>query len=605
MKKYKIKTFSAGYLCQKPLNCLFEVIFITASEIFFLFMTVLGGLSLFIFGMNVMTEGLRYAVGAKLQRLLSKATKNRFNGLLLGTSLGTTIHSSATIVMLIGFVNAGLLTLGQSIAPIMGANIGTTLSMQAISFKISDYAFVAVALGLIVSMLSPNTKSKYLGRSILGFGLLFLGMDTMSDAIKPHRELLALFLEGVDGSSLRGILTGVLISMILTAIWQSSGATIAIIFAMISASVFTRFDQVFPIVLGAHLGTCITGILGSMGTHIEAKRTAVTHLLFNVWNVFLAILLAPLFSWFIPITSNDLIRQTANYHTFVMIFATILVLPFSRKVSTFIRWILRSKKPLPESSYLDYSLLEYPERSIVALIQELQRVTKVAEKSLRLIPSVIIQKNQSENVSRIKTNEKVINDIKVAMGEFVRTMTQKYLSRRQIIMAQHINRCMADIERVGDHIDLICDLSLKTPSNSLDKASLDALFNLHQKARHILSQVINSLDPDQTDFQKSAEAILLARDDYRKASMQANEVFMRKVEKHELSSSAAIYLKEYISVMDRMIRHIKSIALAQKHEDFWIKRSKLNKKTRQENHFETQRFNPDDYLDKLQDENYS
>ncbi len=575
-----------------------------SRDLFFLLFTVLGGLALFIFGMSIVTEGLRNAVGAKLQRLLSKTTRNRFGGISLGMALGATIHSGATTVMLLGFVNAGLMTLEQAIAPILGSNIGTTLSMQAISFKVSDYSYVFIAVGLILSLIASSIKVKYIGRSILGFGLLFLGMDTMISAIKPHREILSIYLQEINGLTLGGLLIGILISMLLSAIWQSSSATIAIIFAMITAGVFTQFSQVFPIVLGSHIGTCATGLLGSMGTNIEARRTAMAHLIFNVFNVILAVLARPLFSWLIPLTSSDLIRQTANYHTGVMLLGVLFILPMTYLFARFVRFVVPSKRPLPQSSYLDYQLLEYPERGIVAVISELQRVTKVCAQSLHLMAKVILHNHDRHTLTSIKTNEQVVDDIKVALGEYLSNMTKKYLSRRQIIMAHHLNRCMTDIERIGDHIDQLCDLSVKRPNASLDKESIDAIFSLYNKSKELLNMVIKSMDPEQTDFQANAMEILNARDAYIEFSIEATEKFMKKVEKHEISSLAALYFREYISVMDRMNRHIKSIALVQKHEDFWIKRSKLNKKPKKFDQNTSYSIDPKDYLDKLHAEDY-
>jgi phosphate:Na+ symporter len=574
------------------------------SDLFFIIFTIIGGLALFIFGMSVMTGGLRNAIGVKLQRLLSKATKNKLGGLALGTSLGTIIHSGPATLMLVGFVNAGLLTLEQSIAPILGANIGTTLSMQAVSFRISDYAFVAIAMGLIISLTVSNDKVKNMGRALLGFGLLFLGLETMIGAIKPHRDFLSIYLQGINGVTFGGILAGVLVSAVLTALWQSSSATIAITFAMITAGVFSEFHQVFPIVLGAHIGTSTNAILGSLGTNIEARRCAMSHFFFNVFNVALAILARPLFFRWIPMTSSDLMRQTANLHTGVMILAVVLMLPFTQPFARSIRFIVSRKKPIPEPSFLDYQLLEYPERGIVAVISELQRVLKVCVQSLQLSTRVIIYNNERETISKIKTNEKVINDIKVAMREYQLSMTKKYLSRRQIIMSHHLNRCMSGVERIGDHIEQLCDLSVHRPEKSLDKESIDSLFELYGKSKELLEMVIDSMNPEQKDFQSCAMAILDARDRYIQSSIETKEQFIKKVEKHEISSAAALYFKEYVSVMDRMNRHIKSIALAQKHEDFWIKHSKLNKKPKQLDRNTSYSVDPNDYLEKLHIEDY-
>ncbi len=576
----------------------------TGQDLFFLLSTVLGGLALFIFGMQVMTDGLRQAVGAQLQRLLARTTRHRLSGFSMGIALGATIHSSATAVMLVGFVNAGLMTLGQSIAPILGANVGTTLSMQVISLRISDYAYVAIAAGLLISLAMPTTKGKYFGRALLGFGMLFLGMEIMSGAIRPHRDLLAIHLQGIDGDTFTGLLIGIGISAGLTAIWQSSGATIAIIFAMIGGGVFTSFTQIFPIVLGAHLGTCVTGLLGSIGANIEARRCAMAHLLFNVFNVLLAIAAMPLFYIVIPMTSPDLIRQTANLHTAVMLVAALILLPFAYSLARAVRLLISRHKPIPEYSHLDYGLISYPERSIVAIISELQRVARVCSHSLYLTAHVVLHKYDRKTIATIRKNEQVINDVKLALGEYIATITSKYLSRRQIIMFHHLNRCMADIERIGDHVEQLCDASLSRPGASLDKESIDALFALYVESKRILAIVIDSLDPRHEDFQVRAGEILAARDQYIRCSMAANEKFMKKVQNHEISPAAALYFKEYIAVMDRMNRHIKSIALAQKHEDFWIKRLKLNKRTQRTDINRFYMVNPDDYLDQLHREDY-
>lgn len=567
---------------------------------FLLVFMLLGGLALFLLGMNMMTEGLRRAVGANLQKLLAKTTRNRFAGLGLGTALGTTIHSGPTIVMLLGFVNAGLMTLEQTIAPILGANIGTTLSMQAVSFKINEYCFVAITAGLIISLATRSPKGKDLGRAFLGFGLLFLGMNLMKDSITPVKDTLALYFQSINGNTLAGVLFGVAVSTILTAIWQSSGATIAIIFALISAGVFKDFSQVFPIVLGSHMGTCITALLSSMGTNIEARRTAIAHLMFNIFNVAVAIAAKPLFFYLIIWTSSDLTHQTANLHTAVMVVGSILILPIAYPFARFVRYVVGSRKPMPESSYLDYDLMEYPERAMVAVISELQRVSRVCADSLRLTAHVILHKFDRSIVSQIKMNEQVIDDIKIATREYLMSMTKKYLSRRQIIMSHHLNHCMTDVERIGDHIDQLCDLSLKRPGAVLDKESFDGLFVLIEKSYEIMAMLIKSMDPNQENFQSAAAEILLTLEEYVQCSKNTKENFLHKVESHEVSSIAALYFKEYVAVLDRMIRHIESIALSQKDEDFWIKHSKLDKKPKKLCKTALcSDIDPDEYLDKL------
>jgi phosphate:Na+ symporter len=303
------------------------------QESLFLSFTILGGLALFLFGMQLMTEGLRLAAGERLRLIIYRGTGNRLAGLGLGTGLGFLMHSSATTVMTVGFINAGLLSLVHSLPVIMGANIGTTLSMQLISFRLTDYALMAVALGFLVSVAAPSSLVRNIGRSLLGFGLLFNGMDLMSGAIAPHGDLLLPWLSRLDGSTWSGMLLGTLLAWLFTAVVQSSGATIGMIFVLISAGVFTSLQQVYPIVLGAHLGTTTTALIAALGCGIEARRGAVANLLFNGFNVTLALLAAPLLIAAMEFSSDDVVRQTANLHTAIMVIAAVLLLPVTRPIA--------------------------------------------------------------------------------------------------------------------------------------------------------------------------------------------------------------------------------------------------------------------------------
>lgn len=575
----------------------------TGGDYFFLIGQVLGGLALFIFGMKIMTDGLRDAAGQRLRELLSRATGNRFSGLALGTTSGLLIHSSATTVMLVGFVNAGLMTLEQSIAPVLGSNIGTTLSMQVISFDLDRYCYAAIALGFCLSLAGRHTAVKQTGRALMGFGLIFLGMMTMKEAIHPYRESLRPALEAIDGSTWSGLLLGLAISTIITGTIQSSGATIGMTFALIDAGAVTSFEQVFPIVLGAHLGTCITAILGSIGTNIEARRCAMAHLIFNVTNVLIAILLRPFLFWLLPLTSPDLTHQMANLHTLVMVVAAAAVLPWAIPFARLVRRATPSRKPMPEASHLDPELLVKPESAISAAIRELQRASRVCLESFGYAGEILLMEGSRGTMHQVKLNESVINEIKRSMRSYLRDMTRHYLSRRQAILIQHIERCMSDIERIGDHIDATCDFGWERQKHSkalFDQDSLDRLFGLHEKAADVLKQVITSLDPEKKDFAKTAQAILEARDAYAEASMDIKELFAERVAKREDTPLAGIYFSEFVGSFDRVVRHAKTIALAESHPDFWIKRKKLDRVAREAEEIEEPELvDPADYLERL------
>lgn len=586
-----------------------DLIQLDRRGVFFLIFQVLGGLALFIFGMNIMTDGLREAAGQKLRTILSVMTTRKLSGLGLGTLIAALVHSSATTVMVVGFINAGLMTLVQAIPVVLGANIGTTLSMQAISFKLGDYALFAVATGFIVSMVAKNPKHKKIGLSFMGFGLLFLGMNLMSDAIKPHRELLKPVMASISGETPKGLILGILLATALTSIIQSSGATIGMAFALVTAGVLTSVEQTMPIIFGAHIGTCATALLGSIGTSMNAKRSAYAHLIFNVFNVTLASLLkGPLVALLVWMSPDNVLRQSANLHTVVMVVAAFLVLPFSTPYAKLVVRLFRSRKPEPEPSYLDDKLLEYPEQAICACMRELQRVAKTCAKSLRLAGQTILFAQTPQDIHAIKLNEHIVNDVKAAMKEYLARLTRRYLSKRQAILIQHLDRCMSDLERIGDHIETICNLSLrrqKVPEAVVDKESFDTAFRLYENALHLFKLVIDSLDPDRENFQEIAQQILQARDQYMQDSLNTRAMFTDKVSQRLITPIAGIFFSEYIAALDRIVKHSKTIALAEKQPQFWIKRTKLGKHVDFAPEPALQPLvDPKDYLSRLQAEDY-
>ncbi len=586
-----------------------DLIQLDSRGAFFLLFQVLGGLALFIFGMNIMTDGLREAAGQKLRTILSVMTTRKLSGLGLGTLIATLVHSSATTVMVVGFINAGLMTLVQAIPVVLGANIGTTVSMQAISFKLGDYALFAVTVGFILSMVAKNPKHKKIGLSLMGFGLLFLGMNLMSDAIKPHRELLKPVMASISGETTRGLMLGILLATALTSVIQSSGATIGMAFALVTAGVLTSVEQTMPIILGAHIGTCATALLGSIGTSISAKRSAYAHLLFNIFNVTLASLLkGPLVTLLVWMSPDNVLRQSANLHSVVMVLAAFLVLPFSAPYARLITRFFRSRKPEPEPSHLDDKLLDYPEQAICASMRELQRVAKICAKSLRLAGQTILFAQTPQDIHAIKLNEQVVNDVKAAMKEYLARLTRRYLSKRQAILIQHLDRCMSDLERIGDHIETICNLSLrrqKVPEAVIDKESFDTAFRLYENALHLFKLVIDSLDPDRENIQEIAQQILQARDHYVQDSLNTRAMFTDKVSQRLITPIGGIFFSEYIAALDRIVKHSKTIALAEKQPQFWIKRTKLEKHVDLAPEPEIQKLvDPKDYLTRLQAEDY-
>ncbi len=279
-------------------------------------------------------------------------------------------------------------------------------------------------------------------------------------APSPHRDLLRQYLAGIDGHALSGRLLGVGLAFALTAIIQSSGATIGMAFALADAGVFDSLWQTYPIVIGAQIGTCATALLGSIGTGIESRRAAVGNFLTNVNNAVLSILLAPLWIPLLEGSSASLVRQTANTHTFLML-QNCSGLPAHRPTLRPIPALHRSlPHPAARTVFPPSGTSRHPEQALAACLAELRRVARLAAKSLRLAGETILFSHTSRDVQTIRLNEQAINEIKLAMKDYLARLTRRRLSKRQAIFVQYIDRSMSALERIGDHIETLCTPSL-------------------------------------------------------------------------------------------------------------------------------------------------
>lgn len=552
----------------------------TAHQVLLLVSYVFGGLALFLFGMHVMTDGLRRAAGDALRRILSRTGRRPILGTGLGVGLGFLVHSSAATVMLLAFVNAGLITLPHTLPAVAGANFGTTLSMQLISLKVDQYCYLVIALGFATRLIGGPNRAGQLGLAVLGFGLIFLGMRTMGEAVHPYREQLQPLLAGSDARTVRGMFVGLGISLVVTTIIQSSGATIGMCFALAHAGVFTDLANVYPIVLGAHVGTCITALLGAIGTNIEARRVAVAHLLFNVIAVVLAASLSRQIMWLLERSADDLARQTANLHTLTALIGLVVVVPMAPLFVRILRWLTPSREPPPEPSFLDPELQHRPEQAIRACIHELQRVAGICLRGFRLDAQLMVMERSRRLRRQIEFNEEAVNECKAAMGAYLERLTLRYLSRRQAILIQHIDRCVVEIERIGDHVEFLGRLSLrrmKIKDGILTAESFRALFMLYRSALQVLTLVTKSLQPDAKRFAKGATAVLQARDAYAALSMKTHDEFLVRLEQKIETPMAGLIHRQYITAFDRIVRHARNIALAEKQPQFWIKSRKLDR----------------------------
>jgi len=300
---------------------------------FLMVTSLFGGLGMFLYGMEMMSDGMKLTAGNKMRSILEKLTSNRFLAVGVGAFVTMVIQSSsATTVMLVSFVNSGLLSFVQGLGVILGSNIGSTVTAQIVAFKVTDYALALIAIGALMSLFSKKDSTKNLGFVILGFGLLFYGMKVMSDTMKPLRS----------NPTFNSILTsfenpfmGILAGAVFTALIQSSSATTGIVITLASGGSIT-LEAGIPLIFGANVGTCVTAILAGLNASREAKRVAIAHVTFNILGVALFCFWIPTYAEWMAQTADNIPRQIANAHTFFNIIATVVFIPFTPLVAKLI-----------------------------------------------------------------------------------------------------------------------------------------------------------------------------------------------------------------------------------------------------------------------------
>jgi len=544
---------------------------------------VLGGLGVFIYGMQLMTRSLTAAAGTSLRKILSGATKSPVHGVAFGVVVGFLAHSAAATTMLAGFINAGVMTLGQALAPVFGCNLGTSLSSQLMSFHIAGYCWIPIGAGFLLRSFIRSARWDKLGDAVFGFGMLFLGMLTIKTGIMNYggQEVLTPLLSRIQGDTAWHRLAGVGLGMVLTALLTSSGAMVGLCFALVDAQVFTGFDQVGPIILGACIGTCVVPVLASLPMRITAKRAAWAHVLFNVLNVAIALSLwTPLKAACAKAAPDgDLLRQLANLHTFAMAAAILVLLPFAKWFTALLLKLTPSKEPDPRPSFLEHDLLDKPEQALAAAIRELRRMADLCVDSMDVNGKMILEPTR-QLARRLAGNEEIINEVRRSMVDYLERLARYRLSRRQTLFLQHVDRCMKDIERIGDHLAHIGNISMarwKQDDAMVPEDLFKTWFLLFCMGKRVVRLMAKSFDPDRSTFRETAMAILKARDAYMIQSMDAKAEFVGAARDRRMTPVGAYYLSRYIEDLDRLVRRAKSIALAERQPDFWVKQARMER----------------------------
>ena len=419
-------------------------------------LSMAGGLGLFLFGIRTMGDGLENAAGAKLKRMLEVLTGNRFLAVLVGFVVTAIIQSStATTVMVVGFVNAGMLSLAQAVGVIMGANIGTTVTSLLIALNFSSVAAAAVLVGVILMLASKKTAAKNLGAIFTGFGLLFLGIAMMSDSMAPLRESAGFmnFIVTVSESPLRPLF-GIILGIVMTAVLQSSSASVGVLQTLAMQGLVPLKFSVF-VLFGQNIGTCLTALFSTVGAKKNSKRAAVIHLLFNVigTGIFILIaLLTPYVEW-IEKLSPDPMAQIAISHIVFNIVSTVVMFPFAKALVK-LSCLLVPGKDDSESEmhckFIDDRLLNTPPFAVMQVSKEVARMAKLARDNFETSAHALINRSDKD-LDKVMENEEIINYLNHHITSYLVKLNALDITDSDSDYIARVFHAINDIERVGDH----------------------------------------------------------------------------------------------------------------------------------------------------------
>ncbi|WP_058486216.1 Na/Pi cotransporter family protein [Defluviitalea phaphyphila] len=528
-----------------------------------------GGLGLFIYGMQIMGDGLQKSAGNKMKRLLEILTNNRLMGVLVGAAVTAIIQSSsATTVMVVGFVNAGLMNLVQAAGVIMGANVGTTVTGWIVSMgewskflKPSELAPVVIAIGVSFVMFSNKKSLKQIGEILAGFGILFLGLEMMSDAVTPLRDL-PVFSQAFISLGHNPFL-GILAGFAVTAIIQSSSASVGILQTLAAASLVPWNAAVY-IIMGQNIGTCVTAILSSIGATKTAKRAAYVHLLFNVLGTIIFSTIAIIYFNFInPILGQQLINMTeiSIVHTIFNISNTVILFPFCSVLVYLSGKFVKGEEEKDESSlqHLDERILETPSFAVENAIKEVVRMANMSGENVKTAIEALLEKNE-QKVERVLKREKSINELNRNITQYLVKISNSPLNEKQNTIVTGLFHTVNDIERVGDHAENIAELAQFAIDEKIqfsDSAALE-LKTMAEKCIECYEDAIRSREENNPELAKTIEP---KEDIVDRMEEELRSRHINRLSKNTCKPISGIVFLDVISNLERISDHASNIAL--------------------------------------------
>lgn len=532
-----------------------------------------GGLAMFLFGMNSMSDALQKAAGERMKQILSFLTKNPIMGAIAGALVTAVLQSSsATTVMVIGFVSAGLMTLPQGISVIFGANIGTTMTAQLMAFKISDYIYPIIFIGFLVYFIAKSEKAKNIGMVIFSFGLLFEGIEIMGSVMKPLAGS-AVFTDLMGRVSEIPAL-GVLLGAVMTLVVQSSSATIAVLQNFASQPAADGVTSVIglagaiPILLGDNIGTTITALLASIGQSKAAKRTAISHSIFNITgSIVFACLIRPFaaFITYISPSGNEvdvIARQIANAHTCFNIVCTLIWLPLLPVMVKLVTTIIPGKDKLPQTDckpkFLDEKLLEQPVAAMYLLSQEIGRCADMASDMLNTAKAALRGKTEDFHNYEVESNQvrNLRNDINdytaKLLSSGVLTESQSEQTAGLLYVSNNIDRMTEYSQRVTQTVQQVYQSGRK-----LSASAEQELKECYDTAHDLFDRAVDSVRYGDADM---AQQVLTDKKKLRKAQKRFNKAHMARVKAGKCEANLTADFSAILYGLERMVDNSVNIA---------------------------------------------
>ena len=540
-------------------------------DIFAVF-TLVGGLALFLYGMNLMGEGLEKLAGGKLEKILEKLTSSPIKGLMVGLTVTALIQSSsATTVMLVGFVNSGIMKLTQVISVIMGANIGTTatawiLSLSGIEgdsfwvnlLKPSSFSPILAMIGVVLVIFLKNSKKKDIGIILIGFAILMFGMETMSGAVKPLKdvpEFQQMFVKFTNP------ILGVLVGAIVTAIIQSSSASVGILQAL-SQTGSVKFGAALPIILGQNIGTCVTAIISSIGANKNAKRVAVVHLFFNIIGTFLFLavfytLNAIIHFAFLDDTVDGF--KIAVVHTIFNLTTTLVLLPFTKLLEKIAYAVVKDTGVKEEINILDERLLNTPAIAIENCRNHAIKMAKISKEAIEM--AIGLTENYDEKIANdVLERENIVDIYEDKLGTYLVKLSSRSLTNEDSKAVSRLLHAIGDFERIADHAVNILNVAKEKKEKSLAFSSIaqSELQIMTKALNEVLDITIDAFEKNSTEIARTVEPLEEIIDELR---MELKRRHILRLQNEKCTIELGFVFSDFLTNLERVSDHCSNVAL--------------------------------------------